>query len=388
MARAARGSAEPNPRRTSARDSLSATTAVQASVARAAEARARQLELAEQLATVRSSKLALCERVDALRGEALIDELAAARGEWEGLPSGPEPDEADAELLDRFEEACRRATERHENRQETERVNSRLDAAVDRGGAARGAGGQPGVRVGRCRSASGTISRSGATGSTKRSVSASPPPMRPSRERAEAKRAAAEKALRQQVQRLDQLIERATKRATAEDLTLREADKAARDLRAGARDAAGAAARRARDAGRAAARPRSQRLAPKLHELREMDEWKRFANAAVQEELIAQTEALRDEVRPREARGSREGRRASCTRSRNAGSRPPKRRARRRRRCGTAIARPPTRSRPRRASSSRSAPRSGRATWRRSSRSASAPRRWPTRPTGSRPPRS
>jgi len=30
-----------------------------------------------------------------------------------------------------------------------------------------------------------------------------------------------------------------------------------------------------------------------VHELREMDEWKRFANAAVQEELIARTEALR-----------------------------------------------------------------------------------------------
>ena len=34
-------------------------------------------------------------------------------------------------------------------------------------------------------------------------------------------------------------------------------------------------------------------IAPKLHELRELDEWKRFANAAVQEELIAKTEALR-----------------------------------------------------------------------------------------------
>ena len=34
-------------------------------------------------------------------------------------------------------------------------------------------------------------------------------------------------------------------------------------------------------------------LTPRLHELREMDEWKRFANAAVQEELIAKTETLR-----------------------------------------------------------------------------------------------
>ena len=33
-------------------------------------------------------------------------------------------------------------------------------------------------------------------------------------------------------------------------------------------------------------------ITPKLHELREMDEWKRFANAAVQEELIARTESL------------------------------------------------------------------------------------------------
>ena len=45
-------------------------------------------------------------------------------------------------------------------------------------------------------------------------------------------------------------------------------------------------------------------------------------------------------------------RRASCTTSRSAGSRSPKRRAPRRRRCGIATARPPIRSRPRRASSS------------------------------------
>ena len=71
------------------------------------------------------------------------------------------------------------------------------------------------------------------------------------RERAEAKKAAAEKALRQQVQRIDQLIERAHKRAEAEDLTLKEADKAARDLRAAIETPLDAAAPRARVAGRA-----------------------------------------------------------------------------------------------------------------------------------------
>ena len=72
------------------------------------------------------------------------------------------------------------------------------------------------------------------------------------RARLEAKKAAAEKALRQQVQRIDQLIERVHKRAEAEDLTLKEADKAARDLRAAIETPLTAAAPRARVPRRAA----------------------------------------------------------------------------------------------------------------------------------------
>src|SRR4029453_19594995 len=51
------------------------------------------------------------------------------------------------------------------------------------------------------------------------------------RQRQEERRAAAERTLRQQVQRIEQLIDRAQKRATVEDLTLREADRLMRDLR-------------------------------------------------------------------------------------------------------------------------------------------------------------
>ena len=105
-----------------------ATAAVHAAMDWAAQAHAARLELARQLSAVRGLKGSLCERVEALHGENLLDELAQARGEWEGLPPVTDPDPADTELLDRFEAACRRATERHENRQEIERVNSRLDA--------------------------------------------------------------------------------------------------------------------------------------------------------------------------------------------------------------------------------------------------------------------
>jgi hypothetical protein len=111
------------------------------------------------------------------------------------------------------------------------------------------------------------------------------------RERAEAKKAAAEKVLRQQVQRIDQLIERVHRRAEAEDLTLKEADKAARDLRA-AIETPLSVPHHEREYLVERLKAALAALAPKLHELREMDEWKRFANAAVQEELIAQAEAL------------------------------------------------------------------------------------------------
>jgi hypothetical protein len=110
--------------------------------------------------------------------------------------------------------------------------------------------------------------------------------------RAEERRAMAERALKQQSQRLDQLIERATSRAAAEDLSLREADRIAREVRS-AIEAPSPLPERDQHAFAERLRAAQGVLAPKLHELREMDEWKRFANAAVQEELIAKTEALR-----------------------------------------------------------------------------------------------
>ena len=110
--------------------------------------------------------------------------------------------------------------------------------------------------------------------------------------RSEEKRVTAERALKQQAQRADQLIDRAHARAGAEDLTLREADRIARELRI-ALDTPPELPERDQQALIERLRAAQAAISPKVHELREMDEWKRFANAAVQEELIAKTEALR-----------------------------------------------------------------------------------------------
>jgi hypothetical protein len=241
----------------------------------------------------------LCNRVDDLRGEDIAAELERARAEWTDLSQGADTDRGPgqdpefAALRSRFEAACGRAEARHRNRQELERVHARLDelsseaarlaSEQDFDEAAwsavvgewdslqpRADGLDPGVPA-RYTAAVEQVTR-----------------------RAEERRAAAERASRQQVQRLEQLIDRAHKRSTAEDLTLREAERIARDLRA-AIEALPPAIREERERHAILERLREAQttFAPRVHDLREMEEWKRFANAAVQEELIAKTEALR-----------------------------------------------------------------------------------------------
>ncbi|NUR56057.1 MAG: DUF349 domain-containing protein, partial [Acidobacteria bacterium] len=253
-----------------------------------ADARAR----AERAGADRQARASICERVEALRGEDTLDAVARARSEWEGLPAlDDDPSAIDPELLTRFAEACRRAEERHANRQEIEQAGGRLSELAKEAEDLAALEDSPAYiwesiqrewndlrgRVGQVDEA---VAQRFANAETA------------IQQRTEARRAGAEKVLRQQVQRLEQLIDRAQKRAAAEDLSLKEADKAARDLRA-AIEAPPAVPPAEREALVERLKAALATLAPKLHELREMDEWKRFANAAVQEELIAQTEALK-----------------------------------------------------------------------------------------------
>ncbi|MEO6236769.1 MAG: DUF349 domain-containing protein [Vicinamibacterales bacterium] len=267
----------------------SAVRAARAVLEREARERAEQAQRDAQLAESRNVREALCARVDSIQGEDALDRLEESRSEWEGLP--PDPDRGVHEqLARRFAEGCARAKNRHDNRQESARMNVRLEDLSREAEQLAAQEDSPAY-------AWDSISREwkslhekteGLDEAALQRYSAAETAIR---ERAEAKKAAAEKALRQQVQRIDQLIERAHKRAEAEDLTLKEADKAAKDLRT-AIEIPLTLPHHEREYLVERLKAALAALAPKLHELREMDEWKRFANAAVQEELIAQAEAL------------------------------------------------------------------------------------------------
>jgi Domain of Unknown Function (DUF349) len=267
----------------------STVTAARAIVEREAREHAEQEQRQAELQAGRAARVSMCELIEELHGEDALDRVELARSEWEGLPPDPEA-EVHEQFMRRFEQACARARTRHENRQERARTNARLDELSKEAE-------QLAAREDSPAYAWDSISREwralhekteGLDEAVLQRYTAAETTIR---ERAEAKKAAAEKAIRLQVQRIDQLIERAHKRAEAEDLTLKEADKAARDLRT-AIETPLTLPHHEREYLVERLKAALAALAPKLHELREMDEWKRFANAAVQEELIAQAEAL------------------------------------------------------------------------------------------------
>ena len=252
-----------------------------------AERRA-EAERREKLAATRTG---ICERIEAARGEEAEAVLASARGEWDGLAESAPLTDADAAARARFDEAVRRATDRIHRRDELQRLASRLEeiAATAEATAAQEDTPDQAWRA----VANDWQSTRAQLDEVDESVAARFAAAEAQvRGREEARRATVEKELKQQLQRLEQLMERATKRATAEDLTLREADRIARDLRS-AIEAPPTMAVRDQAAVVERLRQAQTVIGPRLHELREMDEWKRFANAAVQEELIAKAEALR-----------------------------------------------------------------------------------------------
>ncbi|HXG55202.1 MAG TPA: DUF349 domain-containing protein [Vicinamibacterales bacterium] len=258
---------------------------------RLAREEAEHRAAAERREALVRSRNALCERVEQARGEGTLSEIDNARTEWTALGALDSSVAGDTELHKRFEAACRRGAERHERREEIQRMAVRLGELSVNAEQLAARADAPEVDW-------NVLSRDWQT--LRSQVEDLDPAVQQRfadaeavmHGRAEERRAAAERTLKQSVQRIDQLIERAVTRAAAEDLTLREADRIGRDLR-NALEAPPMLPRAEQQQVLDRLKEAQGVVAPKVHELREMDEWKRFANAAVQEEMIARAEALR-----------------------------------------------------------------------------------------------
>ncbi|MCC7042272.1 MAG: DUF349 domain-containing protein [Acidobacteria bacterium] len=273
-----------------------ASAAVEAAIHRrdreADEAADRLRLRAEAIAT----RVALCERVETLDGEDVIEQLVPIEEEWRSLlplvGNGPEADR----LAERFALAVAACRKRHEMGALLQEARATLEARVmeaeslvslaDAAAAdqrwqalSREARGLTAVLADAARPADDLIDRLRAVDHVFLGRHA---------ERDAAADAAREAVLVQ----LRRLSERARRVADAEAITLREGDRLMRDITAGLEAATSAGSSKALDEAAGELRDLQAKVAPRVRELREMDDWRRFANAQRQEQLITMAEAI------------------------------------------------------------------------------------------------
>jgi len=188
------------------------------------------------------SRRAVIERVEALAGEDIPARLAEAAAAWERVP--PLEDARAAALQKSFEEAVAAVRGRHERaaNQEAERVRAAAEVEET--------------------------------------------------QRLAQERAATEQREKQNRSRLLELEKRAHALARAQDAPLKDAERAMREIRAALQDAGPLPTKLDRETLVEKLKQARAALYPRLQELREADEWKRWANTQVQEELVARMEAL------------------------------------------------------------------------------------------------
>ena len=244
----------------------------------------------EHRAALHASRALMIQHVESIRGEDALDRIEDATRAWEALGAA-EDDAAIGALRTQFESAVATARQRHQNLLDMQQTHARLSEVASEAERLSGEEALPGdAWTATTAEWAALVTRS--EGLDEAVSQRYEQAVARVVQRAEEQHAAEERTLRQQLQRIEQLIERAQKRSTAEDLTLREAERLSRDLR-GAIEAPAPVEKEQQAALLERLKAALAAVAPRVHDLREMDEWKRFANAAVQEELIAKTEALR-----------------------------------------------------------------------------------------------
>ncbi|HUF23891.1 MAG TPA: DUF349 domain-containing protein [Vicinamibacterales bacterium] len=276
----------------------SATTAVRARIDAAREAEAAAAARAEEKARALAARESICARLE--RTDVRAESIDEARAEWDALP--PAPDAADEEraLGERFERAVALSVKRHEQRGAAAAAEDTLRTIAAE--AASLSGNTLDEAVSRWK----TLKRRWKeTEQTLTDVAIDVPAdaleqLKAAEEAITARETEARERKRktaaEHVARLDRLSDRAERIVKAEAITLREGDRMLRDAKTALDQHPGEVKPEGYDAAVARLRGLLEQVGPKVRELRELDDWRRFANAQAQEELIRKAEALAAEL--------------------------------------------------------------------------------------------
>jgi len=237
-----------------------------------------------------ADRAAVCARVECLNDDDITDGVAQARAAWEGMPAMPEA--WAAELERRFTEACRAAEKRFERRQLAKQSAERLPSLVPEVEAL-----AENPSYNDIRSQWYSLRKQWQAIARDVDIDAD---LRARYDAAAQKLEAQEQTHRdakgaQQVEnlhRLQALVQKFETRASAESLTLKQTDQLMKDVKLAVGTMGPLPQKQDREDLMVRLQAVRTSLTPRIQELREAEEWKRWANVQVQEELCVKMEAL------------------------------------------------------------------------------------------------
>ena len=262
----------------------------EAAAVRAAE-RAAEAEQRQERDREAADRVAVCEAIEGLSGSDALDRFADLKVRWDGLP--PISADYSAALTRRFQDACRRFEDRERRRALADVASGRLDSlAVELEQLV--ASDQPLADVltrWRLVRRDADVLREMADANL------------PAAERVELAVAALEEREHEQLavrakleqdnlKRVQQLCRQVEGLAASEQLTLKAGDRALADIREALEGKLPLPTKADRQQVQSRLEAARTVLAPRVQELREADEWQRWANLQVQEELCKRMEAL------------------------------------------------------------------------------------------------
>ena len=272
----------------------SATEAVREAIAQRQQERAAEEERARAVAREQADRIAICEEILALSGAGAADRIAELKVRWDGLPRMPS--EYAVSLTRRFQDACRLFEDGERRRMLAAAAVGRLETLATELEQLVRSEHAPDEIVARWRG----LRRDAEV--LREHASANPS----AAERLERAVAQLEEQEQQQTQararqeqdnlrRLRQLCRQVETLAATEPITLKAADRALRDIRFALDGRARLPSKKDRQDIQASLEAARVALGPRLQELRDADEWQRWANLQVQERLCREMEALQAE---------------------------------------------------------------------------------------------
>ncbi len=237
-----------------------------------------------------AERTAVCANVEALQGDDILDRLAESRATWEGM--APMPETWASQLQHRFAEACRAAETRHERLARAREQAERLPTLVPAMEALVTEEDYAAVRNQwfALRKQWQAVARdvdidpelTARYDAVVQALEAKEQVLR------EAKAGEQQKNL----QRLQAVALELETRAAAETMTLKAADALIKEVKLAVGTMGPLPTKQDRDDLTVRLQAVRTSLAPRIQEMREAEEWKRWANVQVQEELCAKMEAL------------------------------------------------------------------------------------------------